>query len=283
MGKPKFEQNEERRETRSSKQVANLASSLEQFTEAVKNKGSADSVSTLDDEMNSPLYQLMLSVKNDVQSLKDSVKEDVLSLKEDIRSIHTKLDTHNKRIDDLETFATNSRDIAAKQSAFNTEVFKEMENFEKSIKSRQAILSSNTLNSHEANFNGKVKLLLTKVGASNSTIDAIDVSRLGKVKNVAVLTFSTLNVKLGLYATIKNWKDEWKKMPADQRNPDDDIFMNDFLTKRNLDIFKKLRVLKSTNKIHSVFSFNNSVYVKIKNKDDDPVPVRSINEIQKFA
>lgn len=265
MGKPKFEPNEDRRETRSSKQVANLTSTLEQFTEAVKNKEEATNLVS-DEETNPSLYQLVLSLKDDIKSLK-----------EDVGAIHAKLDGHNKRINDLETFATNSKDITAKQAAFNTQVYKEIEYNEKFTKSRQAIFSSNCLNSQDSDFINKVKGLLIKIGASNAFTCAIDISRLAKVKNVAVLTFPTKSAKLSLYTTLKNWK----QTPADQRDPPDDVYLNDFLTKKNLQIFKKLRILKASEKIYTVFSFNNIIYVK-KDQNDDPISVHTINDVQKF-
>ena len=55
--------------------------------------------------------------------------------------------------------------------------------------------------------------------------------------------------------------------------------MHDFLTTAKLEIYKKLRNLKKNNKIFSVFTFNNNVYVKITENDDKKL-IRSMEELR---
>ena len=74
-----------------------------------------------------------------------------------------------------------------------------------------------------------VRALIISLGFSTGMTALIDVARLGKVKNCALLTFPSTHIKMEMYTAIK------KNKP--KKNTNEVLYMHDFLTTKKLQLF----------------------------------------------
>ena len=256
---------DDRRETRSSRQLESLTDKLEHFTDAVRNSGDNETKQ----DNSSSLYTLVLEIKNDIKV----IKPDIQTIKNDIQALDHKF---SARLDNLEGHVmqheTRITKLEENVDSLKSTNVKLVEKNEYSTRAKQAILSSSLIDSSAKNFVDATRSLLKSISTPEQIIFFIDISRLGNNKNVALLSFPTLSIKSGLFKVIK----EWNKVEDHAR-----VYLNDFLTEKKLELFKKLRKLKAEEKIFSVYSFRNGIYIKTTEGADSKLR-KSMEEITQY-
>ena len=196
------------------------------------------------------------TIKNDIQTLDQKFSVRMDNLKSNVTQ-------HEARIVKLETNVDTLKTINSKQT----------DKYEFYTKAKQAILFSSVIDSSATTFFEKTRSILKSIGTPDQIVNFIDISKLGKNKNVALLSFQTITIKSALFRIIKDWNHE---------EENERIYLNDFLTEKKLEIFKKLRKLRAEKKIHSVYSFKNQIYIKV-DKEGDSILIRSMDEINQHV
>ena len=263
-------------ETRSSNK---LVKTMEDFTEAVRNNGNYTSKpvskansdnSDLQEDDNSPsTYDLLKKLGSDISLIKNNVSE----MKDDI----DKLDGQNQRITTIESFVEDTKTTLAKQRETNLAVNNRLDYNEALIKSKQAVLTAvGIIDTTRDNYRKTTRDFLVSIGMVNNAAIFVEINKFGNAQNTVLLSFPTLNLKLELYKHLKKFKGE--QSTENKRN----FFMDDLLTQKKLQLFKQLRDLKKQEKIYSVYTFRDNIFVKIKDKDEDPKIIRTQNDIDKI-
>lgn len=267
-------------ETRNSK----LIKTMEGFTEAVrsnqshssksgnKNGSNNNSVHNLavneNDDAEFSSYEILKNLGADMKLLRSDVSE----MKNDIRAINDNLNGQNERLTAIESFIDDTKLALTEQQATNTAVINRLDSNEALIKSKQAVFTAKgVIDTSKENFRKTTRDFLMAIGLDSAAATFTEINKFGNPpqKNTVVLAFPTVNSKIELYKHFKKFK-------SDQSTDDkSNFYMNDLLTQKKLQFFKHLKDLQSKKKVHSVYTFRNNVYVKVKDKDDESKLIQS--------
>ena len=244
-------------------QLENLMVRLEKFTSSLGKKlqGNKSTKFKMPNDPVAAIFQLLFGIQDSVEL----INEKFAKLSQRVSTLEDELRTSRKRETDYATVNKNLED--------------HIDDLEKIVRERQAVLSSSLIDSSAQNFLEKTReTIVTELGVAADRVENVQINKLGKTKSVILLTFPTHESKIDYFKRIQH-----RRKILHQHENAPPIYMNDFLTKRNAKLFKDVRKLKEdTGKLFSVFSFRGGVYVKVK-KEDNMIPIRDVEDANRLV
>ena len=211
-----------------------------------------------------PIMKLLQGLAKSVSTIERNISEINLN----INDIKTKLSNMENEIDIVKEEQSKQRkDLIA---------LKNNDDLEKYAKQKQLVITDDDFRFGDASpsdVEKKVLLCLkNKLNVDNATLNYIDVNRLGKTGNAAIISLPTLRVKYQLFREFKVWKED---------HENEKFFLNEFLTKKKSLLMKSLRDLKKDNpgKIHAVFSYNGEIFIKYQ-EGGDRIRINNTADVQ---
>ena len=211
-----------------------------------------------------PLTKILQGLSKSVSTIERNISEISLN----INDIKAKLSYMESEIDVVKEEQSKQRkDII---------MLKNNDDLEKITKQKQLVITDDEFRFGDASpsdVEKKVLLCLkNKLFLDDVTLNYIDVNRLGKTGNAAIISLPTLRLKHKLFREFKSWK---------QEHENEKFFLNEFLTKGKSLLMKNLRDLKKDNpgKIHAVFLYNGEIFIKYT-EGGDRIRINSTSDVQ---
>ena len=157
----------------------------------------------------------------------------------------------------------------------NTDGLLDLENKFEELERRQrlnkALLTYDNLDLNNSIWRGQVNAILLKIlNVDQFYLDGIIVSKFGNNGKTVLLEFVSPEIKRLLFAGKKNAREA-----GDLNN----IYLNEFLSAKNLELLKKARDLKKQKKIKAAFSSEGRVYIKLTD-DSERKLVNSMADLE---
>lgn len=253
-------QNSSTKKTKAPTKSESLRMTLRSSTPRMDQQKNGDSNGKRDnDNKKKNVDDVFSDFKSDIQNLCAKF-DNVYSIM--VEAIDNIVDLEQKHDELSDTVDVNSNRIRDLEEKFD--------DLDRKQRLNKALLTCNDLDTESATWKKKVTDLLTnKLKVEKSHMSGIGISKFGKSKNTVLLEFISMQTKRNVLAIKRNAADS-----QDLNN----IFVNDFLTPKNLELLKAARELKKKKLIHAAFSAGGLVYIK-QTENDDGTLIKSKNDL----
>ena len=202
----------------------------------------------------------------------------VSDIKEDLNGVNSKL---NRMLSLMRVFLNKIKKLESKveeQDKIITNHKREIQhltnrcdNNERLARSNKIILASPVINTQTNNFYDAVKLILRDgFELPPGIIAMIMINRFGCAKVTVLLDLPSAAIKANIFSAKKSLRDK-----PEYAN----LFVNEFLSRKNGELLKKARALKKEEKLVSAFTYNGQVYIK-KEENGDKILVSDMTDLQ---
>ena len=134
------------------------------------------------------------------------------------------------------------------------------------------LLSHKNIKKDSPNMRNEVRALLRDLGLSETVIELVSIRKFGDSDRF-MIELPSHDSKIRLLMTRKNYL---------RAQPNSNLRINEFLSRRNAEILKAALNLKRSKKLHSAYSFNGRVYVR-RSDGDNSVLVIDLAQLDTFA
>lgn len=242
---------------------------LRPFPEELKNKDCASS------EKVGATFDSSDDVRKLMEDVSADLKQDLGSLSSKLNRLFSVMTVLVERVDDLEKRDRGHVEHLRLHDKRICELESRLEESERRATLNKALLTYDNINSNSDSLKTDVSKFLTdKMKLSPAVMSGLVVSRFGKGDHTVLLEFSSVDCKREIFRSKK-------KLYNDENANYSTLFVNDFLTKNRSVILKKARDLKKERRIHSAFSFDGNVYIKVHDGDEKMI-VRDISVLLEF-
>ena len=222
--------------------------------------------------------------KGGLVNTKGAVKDMINDLNEDFNRLHGKfdkiyfvLDNLIDRVDLMEERENEHQLLHEENERRIADLESKNEENERRSRLNKVLLTYPQLNNESKSLQNETrKFLEESLKLDSAIVNKTKVSKFGKEKHTVLLEMPSIDAKLELFRI--------KKLLT--TNEDDEknlvnLYVNDFLTPKRVEILKRARVMKKSKKLDSVFSINGIVYIRV-NKDAKAKPIHCISDLPKI-
>lgn len=218
--------------------------------------------------------------KTENDKTKSAVDDAFKDFKTDIQNLFSKLDNVYSvvlqsidNVAELEKKHDELSDTVDDNSAYIRELEFKYDDLERKQRLNKALLTSSSLNTDGSAWKTDINnILVNKFKVDKSCMWGINISKFGKGNNTVLLEFISPEIKRQVFATKKS------KLGSQEMN---EVYLNDFLSPKNLELLKAARELKKKKKLHAAFSAGGLVFIKLNDKDDSKL-VKSMDDLIKL-
>jgi hypothetical protein len=222
--------------------------------------------------------------KNDMESgsVRNLMQDVSLELKHDLEKMSTKLNrvfvvmnALVDRVEELEKIVQENSERTQCQERRIIELEWRTEEQDRKTALNKVLLTYEKINTSSNSLRADVsKILTAEMKISPEVVNGIVISKFGRGNHTVMLELSSLETKREIFRGRKNLSNDDK---IKYRN----LYVNEFLTRKKAELLKKARDLKKNRRIHTAFSFNGKVYIKL-HVDDDKIIVRDMSDLLKI-
>ena len=248
-----------------------------------KNPNISDSLLRIENDDNAPKANDNASEANEnveEDNLYEAFGNSVAGIKNSMSAVDGKL---NRMLEIMRKFSSRVKKLelqSNEQEACITNQQKEIdvlrnrcEANDRISRLNKIIMNYSAIDTTHENYQVNVKCILRDISKlAPAVIDEIFISKFGKSKSTVLLDLPSIATKATIF-----------RCRADLRSSDDysELFLNEFLSKRNAEIMKAARAIKKKKLLHSVFSLNGQIYVKTT-ADDEKRFISSLDGLKSF-
>ena len=207
--------------------------------------------------------------------MKKIMRDVTTEIKQDLGNVNFKLDRLANVMDNLiervDVIEQNESELKQKCDEYESRIAElefYMDDCKRKERLNKLLFHGNIINATSTTLKADVhKLFVDKLKLPADLIKEVGVFKFGTGSHSVLLDLpihDSPNIKKELFLAMRGFSQGENAENVDSAN----LYLNEFLTPRNAELLKCCRDLKKVKRIHSAFSFQGQVYIKISDSAD---------------
>lgn len=201
------------------------------------------------------------------------LKDDLSKITSKLNSLFTMINSLVDRVEELENESTLQKNDIMNQGRRILELEQKTEENDRKSKVNSVLLTHSKIDSSSKSLSVDIGKFMTEELKLNAhVVDMTAISRFGRGNGTVLLELPSFEAKKQLYRA--------KKQLCATKNPEyDELYINDFLTRKKSELLKKARDLKKTKRIHTAFSMDGNVFIRIQERGERML-IREMSDLE---